>query len=218
MSPDDHRAPTRLAPQRPDPAWGRTSVRRTPPPISARPARMPEVADYRVPDYVVEEVEEEDYDDRSAVDAPPAHVTYAGGHDTYDYAADSTYEAPAAERESPPAYHNPDPGYRSYAPRADRSDIGHHVGALSMVERQQLLMHTVRLYNDQWKLAGIRSNPKNNWLIAYLTPKNRRLGLKEAISKNKVLIITIDIRGNTDINEPEKRGFFRTLTAWITGD
>jgi len=85
-------------------------------------------------------------------------------------------------------------------------------------EQYELLLHNIQLYDDMWKLAGIRANEKNNWLTAYLIPRNKQMDLKTAISKNLVLIITIDNRGNTDIKEPRKRGFIRHLTGWLYGE
>lgn len=89
---------------------------------------------------------------------------------------------------------------------------------LSKQERTQLLMETIQLFDDVWKLASIRANERNNWLTAYLVPRNKNLDLRTAISKRQVLIITIDEMGNTDIREPQKRGLWRRLTAWLIGE
>ena len=44
---------------------------------------------------------------------------------------------------------------------------------MSKKERYQLLMHTIQLYEDNWKLASIRALPSR--MAAYLTPRNRHL-------------------------------------------
>jgi hypothetical protein len=90
-------------------------------------------------------------------------------------------------------------------------------GGLMKQEQYQMLMQSIQLYGDEWKLATIRSDAKSNRLIAYLVPRNKRLDLKTAISKQKVLRIMIDSRGNTDIQEPTRRGPLGLLTAWFRG-
>jgi hypothetical protein len=97
-------------------------------------------------------------------------------------------------------------------------DYVEETNQLTKKERHQLLMHTVQLYDDVWKLAGIRANQQANILVAYLTPRNKRLDLKTAISRHQVLLITIDDRGNTDVKEPKKRGPWRRLVAWLYGE
>ena len=108
------------------------------------------------------------------------------------------------------------PRYHSPAERTVDPSLA--PGELSKQERHQLLMTTIRLYEQAWKLASIRSNPHNHALAAYLIPRRKRISLKAAISRNQVLIITIDSRGNTNVREPEQRGLFRSLTSWILGD
>lgn len=88
---------------------------------------------------------------------------------------------------------------------------------LSKRELNELLMSMVQHYDDEWKLASVRANPQSNGLTAYLVPRDRRVDLRTAISRQEVLIIIIDSRGNTDVREPKKRGLLRTLTSWFTG-
>jgi hypothetical protein len=89
---------------------------------------------------------------------------------------------------------------------------------LTKQERHELLMHTIQLYDDEWKLAGIRANEKNNWLIAYLVLRDRRIDLKTALKHQEAMVITIDSQGNTDIREPKKKGVWKSLTSWLTGE
>lgn len=100
--------------------------------------------------------------------------------------------------------------YRAAMPAPYPSDSGE----LTMQQRYENLMHTIKLY-DEWKLGGIRAH--HNRLQAYLTPYGKKLELKEAIAKNQVLIISIDHRGNTDVKEPKCPGPWQRLTAWLFG-
>jgi len=78
-------------------------------------------------------------------------------------------------------------------------------------------MHTIQLYGDQWKLAGVRANERRNRLEAYLVPRHKQIELKEAMSKNQAMVIFIDSRGNTDIREPKKPGLLRRFFTWLFG-
>jgi len=101
--------------------------------------------------------------------------------------------------------------------RANRMDAPFELQELSTKERHQLLMHTIQLYDDRWKLAGVRANERKNRLEAYLVPRNKPAELKEAMSRNQALIIYIDSRGNTDVREPKKRSLLRRFATWLFG-
>jgi hypothetical protein len=90
-------------------------------------------------------------------------------------------------------------------------------GGLSVQDRYQILIDAIRLYSDEWKLAGIRSNANRNRLEAYLVPLNHPIDLKQAISKNVALVIFIDAYGNTDIREPKSKGPLRWLKDLLFG-
>jgi len=62
------------------------------------------------------------------------------------------------------------------------------------------------------------ANPKNDRLQAFLIPRTRKYDLKEAMSRNQALVITIDPRGNTEIKEPKKNGPLKRLIHWLWGD
>ncbi len=136
-------------------------------------------------------------------DAPPRH--YTNGHNRGprravpepDDRSVEPVEAGLPPREPPPPIDRPAPP----------------PGELSKKERHQLLMHTIQLYDVEWKLGGIRADEQHKWLIAYLMPRNKRLDLKTALSRGRVLKITIDSRGNTDIQEPKKRGPFKLFAS-----
>lgn len=114
------------------------------------------------------------------------------------------YPTPAQPIEVEPAHEPPAP-----PPPAAHS--------LSPQERHQLLIQAIQLYKEDWRLAGIRAKPKPDWLVAYLVPRRSRLDLGQAISKRQVLVITVDRRGNTDINEPKRRGLWGTFISWLYG-
>jgi hypothetical protein len=101
--------------------------------------------------------------------------------------------------------------------RANRIDAAFELQELSTKERHQLLMHTIQLYDDRWKLAGVRANERKNRLEAYLVPRNKQVELKEAMSRNQALIIYIDSRGNTDVREPKKRSLLHRFFTWLFG-
>lgn len=198
MTRDAHRAPSRLSPQR------QVNGRGAPvPPRSHRPHHP------------------------SAPGDPPAgypgqewtsstHGTGSGTHrfdDPPDTGPDEDFRQPAQARDS---YAVEDPGE---PPIDSVAELRARTSELSKQERTQLLIDTIQLFDDVWKLASIRSNERNNWMIAYLVPRNKKhLDLRTAISKRQVMIITIDEMGNTDIREPQKRGLWQRLTAWLVGE
>jgi len=199
MPHDDHRAPSRLA---------STGRRRTEPvhplppvvPASQRPSSvMPRPFD--VIDDVVEEVRREP--------CPPEPVALEP-HPT-DPHRPTEKLSPVLARESETSHLVRDtPGVPTSPPPSPNG--------LSNQERHQILMHAVQLYDDEWRLGAIRANAETRRLTAYLIPRNKRLDLKTAISKQQVLMITVDQRGNTDIKEPKKRGVFRSLASWLRGE
>lgn len=89
---------------------------------------------------------------------------------------------------------------------------------LSIHERHQLLIHTIRLHERKWRLAVIRANPKNDRLQAFLVPINKKIELKEAISKNLVMVITIDVYGNIEVKKPKHLGPLRRILNWLVGE
>jgi hypothetical protein len=115
-----------------------------------------------------------------------------------------------------------DPGesevpYLDTPPPPSRSTPPPERNKLSAQERHELLMHTIALYDDEWKLAGIRAKEEANRLTAYLTPRTKKWDLKTAMAKKQVLVIKIDNQGNTDIVEPQQAGLWGRLTAWLFG-
>lgn len=200
MTRDAHRAPSRLSPPR--------QVNSRGAPMPPRPHRP----HYPQPDYTPY------YPDRSASDPAqewPSTTPGSGTH-RFDDApradSDELVRQPAQVRTSRADEAPGEPPMDYLAEQHARAN------ELSKQERTQLLMETIQLFDDVWKLASIRANERNNWLTAYLVPRNKNLDLRTAISKRQVLIITIDEMGNTDIREPQKRGLWRRLTAWLIGE
>lgn len=198
---DDHRAPNRLATQYPR---GRQRTHQSSN-VSPPSHRVSDHPDQAVPDY---EVIEEQYwepplspgdSGTIVVDNPePAPV-----HDARtDYDRGSIVEAGETA---------------AVVPHESPGDMPDSM-ELTKQELHQLLMHTVQLYGDVWKLSGVRADPDRRMLVAYLTPRQKQMELKEAIRRHQALIITIDRHGNTNIREPHRRGLLRWLTAWLTGD
>jgi hypothetical protein len=144
------------------------------------------------------------------------HGTGSGTHrfeDPPDTGPDEDIRQPEQARDS---YTVEDPGE---PPNDSVAELRARGSELSKQECTQLLIDTIQLFDDVWKLASIRSNERNNWMIAYLVPRNKKhLDLRTAISKRQVLVITIDEMGNTDIREPQKRGLWQRLTAWLVGE
>jgi hypothetical protein len=79
---------------------------------------------------------------------------------------------------------------------------------LSKAERHQLLIDTIKLYDEEWQLARIWARGETNWLVAYLVPRAKRMDLNTALRKNKALTIIIDSRGNTQVKLPKRRKWF----------
>jgi hypothetical protein len=79
---------------------------------------------------------------------------------------------------------------------------------LSKAERHQILIDTIKLYDEDWQLARIWARGETNWLVAYLVPRDKRMDLNTALRKNKALTIIIDSRGNTQVKLPKRRKWF----------
>ncbi len=226
MTREDRPGSGRLAPLRPEYRWSTppASVHQEPP--RSYPPKRSDLVEPTPSDYEYEEgdpaARRRYDDDLYAAPAPtqarprprpvPSSTRYPGADEPYE----SEDYVEATER--PPAYAptkplNPKVAAQRIYPTAMVDDAGR----LPIQERQLLLMHTIQLYDDKWKLAGIRANQRKNWLQAYLTPRNKRVELKEAISRNQVLIITVDSRGNTEVKEPKKPRFWRRVINWLFG-
>ncbi|MBI5960447.1 MAG: hypothetical protein HY866_17025, partial [Chloroflexi bacterium] len=168
-------------------------------------------------------IDEEDVvDGQFSFDAPPVpnrlpdgynsrpdYSTYQVGESKYASATPAVQPAPARPQVITPV---------NRSPQIESQSSGETDGnGLSLQERHQLLIHTIGLYSDEWKLAGIRANAQRNRLEAYLVPLNHHMDLKQAISKNIALLIMIDCQGNTDIREPKPKGPLRRLGGWFFG-
>jgi hypothetical protein len=206
MGRDPHRAPGRLAPLRSDYDRGtpRSPSRQ---PVNLPPPERPMPQQPHLPpdpdtDDVIEGEVYEEYE-APARDYRPEEEEQPG------WTVDDTQPMMrvfAAQRRPPVLAPEPEP---LAEPEPFR---------LSIKERHQLLIHTISLYEADWKMAGIRANPKNDHVQAFLIPRNRKYNLKEAISRNQALVITIDPRGNTEIKEPKKRGLLRRFINWLWGE
>jgi len=218
MSRDDQRPSSRLSPPRPDYEWG-AETRSAPP--RGRPASrysewedeadLAEQANARYE----EEVVDGDFSFSDEQDQHPVFKSRRAGARQHAGSHDSSYEEPPireSRAEVAPRPAAPLP-FRGAAP----GELPEEAQELSVQERHQLLIHMIELYDDLWKLAGIRANEKKDRLEAYLIPRTQRVELKEAISKNLALIITIDSRGNTDIREPKSKSAWRKFTTWLFG-
>jgi hypothetical protein len=82
-----------------------------------------------------------------------------------------------------------------------------HIGELSRSDLHQLLIDTIRLYEEEWQLARIWAKGDSNFLVAFLIPRGKRIDLQKAIDKQKVLKITINSQGGTVITPPKRRRF-----------
>jgi hypothetical protein len=213
MGRDPHRAPGRLAPQRSDYDRGthRSPSRQPvnlPPPERAAPQQPYLPPDAGAEDVIEGEVYDYDVPARDQRSAPPTDCRTE--EEQPNWTVDDTQPmmrvfAGGRAREPEPAPELEPPA----VPAPFR---------LSIKERHQLLIHTIALYETDWKLAGIRANPKNDHLQAFLIPRNRKYDLKEAISRNQALVVTIDPRGNTEVKEPKKKGPLKRFIHWLWGD
>jgi len=231
MTRDDHRSPGRLAPPRPDHRWG-LGASSVPPRRQAPERRTDPPAEYwdsppqQEEPYVAPEAHEsysygcdEGYSQRAtaplypderraAARVYPASEQVADDSRTSDYGYAPANAAPASVE----YYDRPvaSPRHAVYDPEPESN-------MLTMQERYILLMRTIELHDDAWRLASIRSNEAKERLEAYLIPRNKRLELKEAIHRNQFMVITIDRLGNTTIKEPKREGPLRRLLRWLFG-
>jgi hypothetical protein len=218
MTREQHRAPGRLAPPHAQQEWEPHSPPPTPP--SRAPAYETEYRTRHIdePDAIDDGQYQRGASARyrapSIAEAEPATV-YVHDQDTDEAYEERTQPIRTWRQDGDEA--EPEP-LREPIPFRRASQPPVEMGELPRRERQLLLMRAIRLYDDVWKLAGIRANPKDQKLYAYMVPRNKRYELKEAISKNKVLIITVDRHGNTDIKEPKRRGPWRKLVTWLIGE
>lgn len=223
MSRDDQRPSSRLSPPRPDYEWGAES--RSTPSQRGRPQshhlEWEDDADQAEPSSTryEEEVVEGDFSFADEPDLPPVFKSRRAGARQNAGSHDSTYEDPPVREARTEVASRPAAvaGTPLVFKGAVLGDMPEGTQELSVQERHQLLIHMIELYDDLWKLAGIRANEKKDRLEAYLIPRTQRVELKEAISKNLALIITIDSRGNTDIREPKSKSAWRKFTTWLFG-
>jgi len=154
--------------------------------------------------------------DRAAPDPAVEEATYerANGNGASHLPA----ATPAHDRSTPTV---PEPDVYGRAPVLSHEALDwppqqQVAGELSKKERYQLLMHTIQLYEDNWKLASIRALPGSR-MAAYLTPRNRHLDLRTAFNRQQILVITLDQQGNTDIKEPPPRNWLQRFLDWLRG-
>lgn len=226
MTREDRPGSGRLAPLRPEYRWSTPPATVHPEPPRAYPPKRSDLVEPSAADYDYEEgdpAQRRRYDDDAyAAPAPsraprprqsPLGPRFPSPEETYE--AEEYVET--AERPPAPSAPKTLKASAANAQRFYPTAMVDDAGRLPIQERQLLLMHTIQLYDDKWKLAGIRANQRKNWLQAYLTPRNKRVELKEAISRNQVLIITVDSHGNTEVKEPPKPRFWRRLINWLFG-
>lgn len=229
MTHDDHRSRGRLAPPRPDNHWGAgvSRGRQTPPRRTDPPAEYWDSPPQQEEPYIAPEAHEsypyggdERYpqrptaplypdERRAATRVYPASEQVADDLRASDYGYAPVNIAPvnAGYYVDPPFVSPPPTGY----------DPEPESNMLTMQERYILLMRTIELHNDDWRPASIRSNEAKERLEAYLIPRNKRMELKEAIHRNRFMVITIDRLGNTTIKEPKREGPLRRLLRWLFG-
>jgi hypothetical protein len=230
MTRDDHRSPGRLAPPRPDHRWGlgASSVpsRRPAPERRAEPpADYWEPAPQEDPYAAPEATDSYGYGSSEAYPPRPPAPLYPGerraaarvfpaSEQVSDdpRAADYGY-APAGRAQASAGYFD----QPLSSPRQAIYDPEPEADMLTMQERYILLMRTIELHDDVWRLASIRSNEAKERLEAYLIPRNKRMELKEAIHRNLFMVITIDRLGNTMIKEPRREGPLRRMLRWLFG-
>lgn len=205
----DNRMHSKLAPSRIENRRDATRRREVPPTPDPDPA-------INLSDVIEGHVHEEDsrgwYDPSDAAAREQAKIQrgepYGNGNGHYTY-GDNTYSTGTGG--SRPAQPVDDSGY----------DVNPYMGApageLSRQDQYLLLMHTIQLYDDDWRLANIRTSSKKNWLVAFLIPRNKAIDLQQALKKQIVLRITVDSRGNTDVAMPKRRGLLGRLLNWLRG-
>ncbi len=234
MTRDDHRSPGRLAPPRPDYHWG-TRASHTPGkrrPSGQRPNRRDDYQNGASRDDYYDDADDlsdlhyaEPEQNAPQPGAPPQE--YAPGYRPRDYYAEDSIAAESADvmDYGYGSHANVHPaqaaeaGYYDPAPAMTRSpEYEPEPEVLTIQERHGLLMRTIELYDDEWKLASIRANENKNRLEAYLVPRNKHMELKEAIHRNKFMVITIDRLGNTSVKQPKRYGPLRRFTRWLFGD
>jgi hypothetical protein len=218
MPHDDHRAPPRLASLGATQSTHDDSRRRAAPVRRPDPAPLPVESSRSYQDYDYDDEDtgeeygdsyeyEEAYSRRETLRHEPSNrqETNGSSQDQYGTPVESRSPTPAQPIDTTPSREPPtnDP------PPVSRD--------LTYQERQQLLMQAIQLFHEDWKLASIRPKPDRDLLIAYLTPRRSQMDLRMAISKQQVLVITVDHRGKTDIREPKRRGLWGTLISWLYG-
>ena len=122
-------------------------------------------------------------------------------------------DPPPPTRIIPPQPQEQAPPPVSRQPQPD----AYNAGELTRQEQYQSLMQSIQLYEADFRLAKIWANARANRLEAYLLPRDKQMELKTAISREQVLIITIDRRGNTNIKEPRPPRFWQRVIGWFYG-
>ena len=203
MSPDNHRAPSRLAPIRPGPGYPKpSSLDMTTAGTRPSPSREYEADSYEIIDSVIE--------DEPQISQEPTNET-------------SEYEREKGIH-TPRATYSPQPESDTYARAVlpneslewETSSMPSNPNELSKKERYQLLIQTVHHYEDKWNLASIRML-RGDRMAAYLTPCKQRLDLKTALNRQQVMVISLDKHGNTDIKTPPRRSLWQRFIDWLRG-
>lgn len=100
---------------------------------------------------------------------------------------------------------------------APRYDFTQQRGELTPSDQYQLLLYNIQLYDDNWKLLRIRAAKEEQWMRAYLIPRNSKMLWEEARQSGRLFQIAIDTFGNTIVREPEKPGLLQRLLNWLYG-
>ena len=214
----DHRAPSRLA------TSSRTERGRVQSPPDPSAYRLPSSPAKPIPESS-STPESQFYNPYGSPEEPlvqPLPVREINGHEPPRPGHRHPYperqyedEAPGVQQVDEPGQETPDDA-ESHRPWRDARQTSAPVGRaaksqdeeLSKAERHQILIDTIKLYDEDWQLARIWARGETNWLVAYLVPRDKRMDLSTALRKNKALTIIIDSRGNTQVKLPKRRKWF----------
>lgn len=209
MTPDNHRAPSRLAPIRPGSGYPKPS----PLDSTTTGTRPSPSSEYDLDSYeIVESMIEDEQPSPSEVIYETQPRTRSNGNHATQPASETRPTTYPEEEVTPRGAVLPSDALEMQPQSAPILPPGF----LSKKERYQMLMQTVQYYEGQWKLASIRML-RGDRMAAYLTPRKRRLDLKTAINRQQVMVISLDQNGNADIKEPPRRSVIQRFIDWLRG-
>ncbi|MCD4686914.1 MAG: hypothetical protein K8S97_13365 [Anaerolineae bacterium] len=214
----DYRPSDQLAPPQPDRSWRENGNDKTEPVVNPAwepPGGLHYVSEPELPSDSFAEVQPDSPSDAFAVDGVALDQEYSmmtpplEPDEVIDPDPDESGVSPAWTPQTTDAPSDDASALRAFPRPADPS-VPVDPEGLSVQERYDILLHTIALYQADWKLSRVRAHEESGQLQAFLISRHRPMSIREAHECDQLLIIVVDTEGNTEIREPSGRN----LKGW----